>query len=171
MDGIREFIKDIPDFPKPGIVFKDINPLIRNPQAFSKVIDELYRRNRDKDIQGVAGMESRGFIFGAPLALKLGVPFILVRKVGKLPGETEGISYELEYGKATVEIQKDSVKKGQRVLIVDDLLATGGTAAATVNLIERLGGVVVNCAFVIELGFLNGRSRLPKEKIDCLISY
>ena len=171
MDEIKALIRDVPDFPKPGIVFKDITPVLQNPEAFGMVIDELESRCKDKTIDAIVGMESRGFIFGPPLALRLGVPFALVRKKGKLPGETEEVSYNLEYGEATIEIHKDAIKPGQNVLIMDDLLATGGTAAATIELVERLGGEVSSCTFVIELSFLNGRDKLPEGKVESLIKY
>ena len=171
MDRIRRLIRDVPDFPKPGIMFKDITPLLLDPTAFDEVIDQLVHRHKDKKMDAVVGIESRGFIIGAPLALRLNVPFVLVRKKGKLPADKVEKCYDLEYGQATIEMHKDSIESGQRVLIVDDLLATGGTSAATIDLVEGLGGEVVSCAFVIELGFLKGRSKLPEGKVDSLIIY
>jgi adenine phosphoribosyltransferase len=171
MDEIRDLIRDVPDFPKPGIIFKDITPVLQDPEALEAVIDELAERNEDKNIEGIVGIESRGFIIGTPLALKMGVPFLLIRKEGKLPADKIKTSYELEYGEATIEMHKDSITEGQRVLIVDDLLATGGTAVASIDLVEKLGGEVVNCSFVIELAFLHGRDKLPEGKVDSLITY
>jgi len=167
MDEIKALIRDVPDFPKPGIIFKDITPVLQDPEALAA----LASRNADKNIEGIVGIESRGFIIGTPLALKMGLPFLLIRKEGKLPADKIKTSYKLEYGEATIEMHTDSVKKGQRVLIVDDLLATGGTAVASIELVERLGGEVVNCSFVIELSFLNGRDKLPEGKVDSLITY
>ncbi len=171
MDKIRALIRDIPDFPVKGIVFKDICPVLEDPKAFNEVIDKMVERYQDYEIDAIVGMESRGFIFGAPLALRMGIPFVLVRKAGKLPAETVKVNYTLEYGEATLEIHKDALKPGQRVLIVDDLLATGGTAAATIKLIEHAGAEVVTCAFFIELGFLGGREKLPEGMVDSLITY
>ena len=171
MDAVRALIRDVPDFPKPGIIFKDITPVLQDPKAFKMVIDEFERIYNGKTIDAIVGMESRGFIFGPPLALRFGVPFALVRKKGKLPADKEEISYKLEYGEAIIEMHRDSIKPGQNVLVVDDLLATGGTAAATISLVERLGGEVVSCGFVIELSFLKGRDRLPQGKVESLITY
>jgi adenine phosphoribosyltransferase len=171
MDRIRDLIRDIPDFPVKGIVFKDICPVLQDPQAFNEVIDRMVDKYKDYHIDVIVGMESRGFIFGAPMALKMGVPFVLVRKAGKLPAETMKVDYTLEYGEATLEIHKDALEPGQRVLIVDDLLATGGTAAATIKLIENSGAKVVTCAFFIELGFLGGRKKLPDGMVDSVITY
>lgn len=171
MEEIKALIRDIPDFPKPGIVFKDICPVLQDPKAFERVIDIMEERFGNMGVDVIVGMESRGFIFGAPLALRMGVPFVLVRKEGKLPAETAKVDYTLEYGDATLEIHKDAIEPGQRVLIVDDLLATGGTAAATVKLVEGLGAEVVTCSFFIELGFLKGRTKLPDVKVDSLIIF
>ena len=166
-----KLIRDIPDFPKAGILFKDITPVIEDAEAFQEIIDKMaaYAREREADV--IAGIESRGFIFGAPLALQLGMGFVPVRKLGKLPGETIRVEYALEYGTNTVEMQKDAIKPGQRVLIVDDLLATGGTAAAAAKLVEKLGGDVAGFSFMVELGFLDGRSALNGYEIDSLIEY
>lgn len=171
MDKIRALIRDIPDFPVKGIVFKDICPVLQDPEAFNEVIDVMAERYQNQKIDAIVGMESRGFIFGAPLALKMEIPFVLVRKAGKLPAETVKVDYTLEYGEATLEIHKDALEPGQRVLIVDDLLATGGTAAATIELIEDVGADVVTCAFFIELGFLKGRDKLPEGMVDSLIIF
>ena len=149
-------IRDIPDFPKPGILFKDITPVLADGILMKRILDHLVERYADQKIDGVVGMESRGFIFGTPLAIALGASFIPARKPGKLPYDTVSFSYDLEYGSNTLEMHTDAVKRGDRILILDDLLATGGTANATVNLVETLGAEVVECAFVIELGFLGG---------------
>jgi len=171
MDDIKAVVREVPDFPKPGILFYDITTVLKDPDAFAKVIDEMAARFGDRGVECVVGMESRGFIFGCPLALRLGVPFVPVRKIGKLPAETVQASYSLEYGEATIEIHRDAIGEGQRVLVVDDLLATGGTAEATVGLIRRLGGEVVACSFVIELSFLDGRAKLPGVEVDSLLIY
>ncbi|MBI2861647.1 MAG: adenine phosphoribosyltransferase [Chloroflexi bacterium] len=164
-------IRDIPDFPKPGIVFKDITTLIQDPKALKYAIDQLHKHFRGRGIDVVVAMESRGFIFGAPLAYKFGAGFVPVRKLGKLPSDTIRVEYDLEYGTNTVEMHSDAISPGQRVLIVDDLLATGGTAGATIKLVEHLGGVIVGIAFLIELTFLNGRQGLEKYDVFSLIQY
>lgn len=168
---LADYIRDIPDFPKAGIVFKDITPLVKSPEAFKASLDALAERFKDLEIDYVVGIESRGFIFGAPLADRLGVGFLPVRKPGKLPYQTEKIDYDLEYGSGTLEIHADACGPGHRVLIVDDLLATGGTVYGTRALIERMGGTVVAAGFVVELGFLNGREKLPGLEIQALIQY
>jgi adenine phosphoribosyltransferase len=152
------FIRDIPDFPKKGIIFKDITTLLKDPKAMKRSIDDLANEYRDKKIDKVAGAESRGFIFGAAVAYLLDAGFVPIRKPGKLPADTLSKSYSLEYGTATIEIHKDAISKGEKVLIVDDLLATGGTTKAMIDLIRMLGGEIVGCAFLIELEFLNGRN-------------
>ena len=157
---LRRAIRDIPDFPKKGIIFKDITPLLANGALFHKTIDVLAERYRDQKIDAVLGIESRGFILGAALAYRLAAGFAIVRKPGKLPYETRRASYELEYGSDSLEIHSDAVKPGARVLVVDDLLATGGTAAAACELVSALGAEVVECAFLIELAFLKGRQKL-----------
>jgi adenine phosphoribosyltransferase len=167
----RRLIRDVPDFPKAGIVFKDITPVVQDARAFKQVIGCMEEYARDKAADAVVGIESRGFIFGAPLALELGCAFIPVRKLGKLPGETLREEYALEYGSNTVEMQKGSVALGSRVLLVDDLLATGGTAAAAGRIVERLGGEVVGCAFLVELTFLHGRDALAGYDVLSLIEY
>jgi adenine phosphoribosyltransferase len=168
---LASLVRNVPDFPLPGIQFKDITTLIANGPAFAEVIRLMAERYVGQQIDAVAGVESRGFIFSAPLALQLGVGLIPVRKPGKLPAETYQIEYELEYGTNKLEIHRDAVPAGARVLIVDDLLATGGTIAAACALIEQAGGSVAELAFVIELGFLNGRERLATYPIFSLIQY
>ena len=167
---LKARIRDIPDFPKPGIVFKDITPLLADGEAFRSTVDRFVERFRGR-ADMVLGIESRGFIIGAAVAYGLGTGVAIVRKPGKLPSRTYAASYELEYGSDSLEIHDDAFVAGTRVLIVDDLLATGGTASAAVQLAERCGGKVVACAFVIELGFLNGRRRLPGREVVSLITY
>jgi len=157
---IKEYIRDIPDFPIEGIIFKDITPLLQHADAFSKVIDAFYERYKDKEINAVVSADARGFIFGAPLALRLGVSFVPVRKPGKLPYKTVEATYKKEYGTDTLCMHEDAIKGGDRVLIIDDLLATGGTVAAMIELVEKLGGTVVEAGFVIGLSFLNGEQKL-----------
>ena len=158
-EQIANQIREVPDFPIPGILFKDITTVLQNPHTFRASIDRLYDTVADLAIDQVVGMESRGFIFAAPVAYKLGAGFVPVRKLGKLPAETISVEYELEYGANTLEIHRDAIKPGQRVLVVDDLLATGGTVSATIELIESLGGEVAACIFLVELTFLAGRDR------------
>ena len=164
-------IRSVPDFPVEGILFYDITTLLKNPTALKESVDRLVDPYRKAGVDVVVGIESRGFIFGVPLAYQLGVGFVPVRKPGKLPAETTAESYELEYGTNTVEIHVDAIEKGQKVLVVDDLLATGGTAQATCKLVENLGGQIVGVAFVIELNFLNGREKLKGYDILSLIQY
>lgn len=164
-------IRDIPNFPKPGIVFKDITPLLANGPLFRQTIDILAARYRGQSIDVVLGIESRGFIIGAALAYALGAGFAIVRKPGKLPFETRRASYALEYGTDTLEIHSDAIKPGARVLIADDLIATGGTAAAACELVAALGGKVVESAFVIELGFLKGREKLSSCGVYSILQY
>jgi adenine phosphoribosyltransferase len=164
-------IRDVPDFPKKGIVFKDITTLLKDGVAFRAAIDELVARVRDLPIDLVVGMESRGFILAAPLAYLLGAGFVPVRKLGRLPARTINVEYELEYGTNTLEVHVDAVAAGNRVLVVDDLLATGGTVAATIDLVERLGGEVVATAFLVELLFLKGRQRLGDRNVISLVQY
>lgn len=165
-------IRDVPDFPKKGILFKDITTLLKDREAFRASIDQLTEAFRGTEIDLVVGMESRGFIFGAPLAYNLDAGFVPVRKLGKLPAETLRVEYALEYGTNTLEIHRDAIEPGQRVLIVDDLLATGGTVAATIELVRRLGGVVVGLGFLVELLFLKGRGYLGEDyRIVSLIQY
>ncbi|VEB23707.1 Adenine phosphoribosyltransferase [Avibacterium volantium] len=160
LELIKSSIKSIPNYPKEGIIFRDITSLVETPAAFKATIDLIVAQYKDKGITKVIGTESRGFIFGAPVALALDIPFVLVRKPGKLPRETIAQSYQLEYGQDTLEIHTDSIQSGDNVLIIDDLLATGGTVEATVKLVERLGGEVKNAAFVINLPELGGKQRL-----------
>lgn len=167
---LRTYVRDIRDFPKPGIVFKDITPLLAAGAAFQHVVDAIADRYRGA-VDMILGIESRGFIVGAAVAYRLGLGLALVRKPGKLPHQTYAARYELEYGSDTLEIHRDAVGNNSRVLIVDDLLATGGTAAAAIELVRRLDGEVAACAFVIELGFLNGRKRLDVPEVFSLIHY
>lgn len=171
MDAIRNAIRDIPDFPKQGIVFKDITPILQNKELFSHVIDTLTERYRNRGIDKIAAMESRGFIFGAPLATALGAGFIPLRKPGKLPYKTLSEDFELEYGTETLEMHEDAIGRRERVLLIDDVLATGGTAEASVKLVRRAGGEIVEAAFVIELGFLGGRKRLTDVEIYTMLSF
>lgn len=166
----QDYIRDVPDFPKPGIVFKDITPLLANGEAFSAAVSEL-ACHVGNDVDAIVGIESRGFIFGAALAQQLGLGLITVRKPGKLPAHVHSIEYELEYGMDRLEIHRDALSTGHKVVIVDDLLATGGTAAATVQLVHKLGAEVDACLFVIELSFLNGKKALGDVNIHSLLRY
>jgi len=170
-DDLRAKIREVPDFPKPGILFYDITTLLKDPDSFRDVINRMAEPVTGEKIDLVVGMESRGFIFAAPLAYQLKAGFVPVRKLGKLPAETIEVEYDLEYGTATLEVHRDAIAAGQRVLIVDDLLATGGTANATVQLVKGVGGVVAGVAFLIELVGLDGRSRLPGEQVHVVLSY
>ena len=161
-EKLKTIIRDVPDFPKPGILFKDISTIMLNPEISNEVLNHLVELYRDQQIEGVAGIESRGFLFGYPLAMRLGVPFILIRKEGKLPYKKISFSYELEYGFSTIELHEDAVKPGQRILIHDDLLATGGSAEAAANLIKRCGGELAGFNFLVGLSFLNGEEKLNK---------
>ena len=171
MIDLASRIRDVPDFPQKGILFKDITTLLKDGPAFKDAIDQMTSRVRDWEVDIVVGMESRGFIFAAPIAYNLGVGFAPVRKLGKLPAETISAEYALEYGSNTLEIHVDGITEGQRVLVVDDLLATGGTVGATIDLVERLGGEVTGTSFLVELTFLNGRQRLEGYRVTTLISY
>ena len=169
---IKSKIRDVIDFPREGIVFKDITTVLRDSEAYKHCVDLLAKHFEKQKIDYIAGIESRGFIFGSALAYKLEVGFIPIRKPGKLPSKTERISYELEYGTDSLEIHTDAIEPGKRVLIVDDLLATGGTAEAAIKLVKKIGGVIVGIAFVVELEFLKGREKLPEDcKITRLISF
>lgn len=168
---LSNLIRDVKDFPKEGIIFKDITTLLKNAEALPVVLDKLYDFAKELKVSKVVGIESRGFIFGLALATKLNVGFIPIRKPKKLPAETITQSYELEYGTDTIEMHKDAIKKGDRVLIHDDLLATGGTAEAAVKLVEKAGGKVVQVSFLIELLFLNGREKLKNKNIASVIQY
>lgn len=167
---LRSAIRDIPDFPKPGILFKDITPVLADAALFRAVIAALADAHRDV-ADAVVGIESRGFIFGAPLALELGLPFVPIRKPGKLPYRTRRVEYQLEYGSDSLEAHEDAIGAGHRVLIVDDVLATGGTAAGAADLVRQLGGLVVGTAFLIELSFLGGRKRLGGIDVSALVVY
>ncbi|MEK7275698.1 MAG: adenine phosphoribosyltransferase [Candidatus Desantisbacteria bacterium] len=169
--NLKDCIRDVPDFPKEGIIFKDITPLWRDGKAFAASIDEIAAKYVNEQIDLVVGIDARGFIVGAPVAYKLGVGFIPVRKPGKLPYKTTSISYSLEYGTDTVEIHEDAISPGQRILIVDDLLATGGTTTAVAGLVEKLGGVIVGIEFLVNLTFLNGKDKLKGYNISSLIEY
>lgn len=169
LDILRKAIRDIPDFPKKGILFRDITPLLGDPKALRTTLDLLEERYRDEQLDRIVAVESRGFIFGCALADRLGIGFAPVRKPGKLPWKTVSVSYDLEYGSDTVEMHSDALEKGERVLLVDDLLATGGTAAATCELVERIGGKVVGAAFVVELLALKGREKIPNVPVFSLV--
>ena len=171
MDHLKSLIREVPDFPKPGINFYDITTLLKHPQGLRDTVDALASEFDGEKIDSVIGIEARGFIFAPALAYHLGAGFVPVRKPGKLPAECASLSYDLEYGQDTLEMHKDAVGEGHRVLIVDDLLATGGTAAAAARLVEAQGARVAGCLFVIELGFLGGRQKLVPYPVDALISY
>jgi adenine phosphoribosyltransferase len=171
LDSLRGLIREVPDFPKPGILFYDITTMLKARGGLELAVELLAEQLSGRGVEHVVAMESRGFIFGAPLAMKLGAGFVPVRKPGKLPAETVSASYELEYGTDTLEIHKDAVGAGQKVAVVDDLLATGGTAAATVRLVRSLGAEVVAVAFVIELDFLSGRRKLSDVEVCSLLHY
>ena len=168
---LKQYIRDVPGFPEPNVVFRDITPLLQEPEVFHYVIDQLATRYRPMKIDAVVGIEARGFIFGAPLALAINAAFVPIRKKGKLPSTTVQMQYALEYGTATIEIHKDAVAPNKRVLIVDDVLATGGTMVAARKLIDHLGGNVVGLAVIIELKFLKGRERLGSDGLFSLVSY
>ncbi len=171
VEELRAKIREIADFPKPGILFYDITTLLKDPAAFRESIDLMLARFAGEKIDIVVGMESRGFIFSAPMAYQLGAGLAPVRKLGKLPAETMTVEYALEYGSNTLEIHRDAIKPGQRVLIVDDLLATGGTVRGTIELVERLQGEVIGLAFLVELEFLKGRDRLQGRRVERIIRY
>jgi adenine phosphoribosyltransferase len=171
MEHLKALIRDVPDFPMPGILFRDVTPLLRDPRGLAQVVDAFAERYRGQGIDAVAGIESRGFIFGTPLALALGVGFVPIRKLGKLPADKISREYALEYGTNSLEVHRDAVRPGERVLLVDDLLATGGTARAAAELLEELGAQVVEAAFVIELAFLNGRAALDGRPAHALLAY
>ena len=169
--AFQQAVRDIPDFPKEGIIFKDITPVLRDPELCLAILDELHDRWVGQGVDVVAGIESRGFLFGMGLAMRLGVPFVPIRKEGKLPAETVKTSYELEYGEAVIEMHKDAIHSDHKVLIHDDLLATGGTAKAAADLIQKVGGGVAGFSFLIELDFLNGREKLGDGRVDSLVNY
>lgn len=168
---LAKYIRDIPDFPKPGILFKDITPLLATPQAFRHAIGQLHDRYRSAGVDAVAAVEARGFLFAAPLAMLLERPLIPLRKPGKLPYQTHALEYDLEYGRAELHVHIDGVLPGARVLLIDDVLATGGTMEAACRLVEKAGGQVAACAFLIELGFLKGRDKLKRYDIFSLLNY
>ncbi len=171
MNYLKEKIRSIPDFPVKDITFRDITTLMQDADAFQQACNYFYERYKGQKIDKVIGIDARGFVFGSVLAYQLKVGFVPVRKAGKLPYDTINEEYELEYGKAVIEIHKDAVNKGEKVLIIDDLIATGGTVAAAVNLVERLGGEVVECAFLVELPGLNGRKKLKGRKVFAMIEF
>lgn len=169
--NLKDLIRDVPDFPKKGIIFKDITTLLKNPYGLKSALNQLYELARDKGVTKVVGIESRGFILGGALAEKLSAGFVPIRKPGKLPADTISESYTLEYGTDSIEIHKDAIERGDKVLLHDDLLATGGTMEAACKLIEKLGGEVIQITFLIELSFLNGRQKLKKYEVEALIKF
>jgi adenine phosphoribosyltransferase len=171
LDALKAKIRHIPDFPKPGILFYDVTTLLRDPEGFRMAIERLATPYEDRGIRAVVGIESRGFILGSAVADRIGSGFIPVRKMGKLPAECIRATYELEYGTDSLEMHRDAIDSGQRVLVVDDLLATGGTARATVDLVKQIGGIVEGVAFLIELVGLNGRAKLTGEKVHAVLQY
>jgi adenine phosphoribosyltransferase len=168
---LRDYIRDVPDFPKPGIMFKDITPMLADPQAFGAAVDRLAEHFAGRGVDVIAAAEARGFLFGTPLALRLGVGFVPIRKPGKLPYSKIAQEYALEYGTDRLEVHSDALENGRRVLLVDDVLATGGTMVACNELIRQAGGEVVACAFLIELGFLGGRAKLEPVEVFSVLSY
>ena len=171
MKKLEEYVRSIPDFPEPGIIFRDVTSVLQDADGLKLAIDEMQACLKDVDVDVIVGTESRGFIFGMPIAYNLHKPFVLVRKKGKLPCETVSRSYDLEYGKATIEMHKDSIKPGQKVALVDDLIATGGTIEAAIKLIEELGGEVVKVVFLMELAGLKGREKLKGYDVSSVICY
>jgi adenine phosphoribosyltransferase len=171
MEALKQKIRSIPDFPKPGILFYDVTTLLRDPEGFRQSIEAMCQPYPKGSVDLIVGIESRGFILGAAMADRLGAGFVPVRKLGKLPGKTVRVSYSLEYGTDSLEMHRDAIEKGQRVLIVDDLLATGGTAAAVTKLVRQLGGDLVGLAFLVELGFLPGRQKLEGENLHVVLHY
>ena len=171
MKKVEEYVRTIPDFPEPGIMFRDVTSVLQDPDGLKLAIDEMMKLLDGVEYDVIAGAESRGFIFGAPIAFEMGKSFVPVRKAGKLPCETVSMEYELEYGTACIEIHKDAIKPGQKVVIVDDLIATGGTIEAAVKLIEQLGGEVVKIIFLMELAGLNGREKLAGYDVASVITY
>ena len=171
MKKLEDYVRTIPDFPEPGIMFRDVTSVLQDAEGLHLAIDKMQEMIADLDYDVVAGAESRGFIFGTPIAYNNNKPFVLIRKKGKLPCETVEMEYELEYGTATIEMHKDSIKKGQKVLVVDDLIATGGTTEAMIRLIESLGGEVVGVCVLMELAGLNGRERISGYRLDAALTY
>ena len=170
-EHIKSKVRSIPDWPIKGVIFRDITTLLQNPTTFKEICDLFYDRYANQNIDKIVGIDARGFLFGAVLAYKLGIGFIPVRKKGKLPYKTVGESYTLEYGEETVEIHEDAIQKGEKVVIIDDLMATGGTISAAVNLVEKLGGDIMECAFVIELPDLRGREKIPGQEIYSILEF
>ena len=168
---LKEKIRDIPDFPKKGILFRDITTLLKDKESFGFVVEKLFNRYNEKDVDIIAGIESRGFIFGSALAYRINKGFVPIRKPGKLPSITVSEEYSLEYGTDKIEMHVDAIKKGDRVLLIDDLLATGGTMAAACRLIEKVGGKVAECSFLVELAFLSGRDKLKEYDIYSMVTY
>ncbi len=171
MKTLADYVISIPDFPKPGILFRDVTGVLASGEGFRLAVDEYCARLKDVDFDVVVGMESRGFLFGAPVACRLGKGFVPVRKPGKLPRETIAENYDLEYGQATLELHKDDIRSGQRVVVIDDLLATGGTAEAAAKLVERLGATVVKIVFLIELVDLDGRAKLAQHSVESVLDF
>ncbi|MEC8339892.1 MAG: adenine phosphoribosyltransferase [Nanoarchaeota archaeon] len=169
--NLQEYIRTVENFPKPGISFKDISPLVSSPEALKEVISQLKEKIDFSQVDKIAGFDARGFLFGPLLSVELGIPFVMIRKKGKLPGNCVEISYDLEYGSAEIEIQEDAIHKGENVVLIDDLLATGGTAKAGCDLVEKLGGNVFVLAFIIELEFLEGKKLFDKYQVESLIKY
>jgi adenine phosphoribosyltransferase len=170
-DRLRELVRDVSDFPKPGIVFKDLTPAFADPQCFATIVDAIVDRHAGTGVDRVLGIEARGFIVAAPVAYRLSAGFVPARKKGKLPWDTSSVSYDLEYGTESLELHRDAVEAGERILIVDDVLATGGTAAAAVSLVRGAGAEVAGCSFILELGFLEGRSKIPGTDVHSLVAY
>jgi adenine phosphoribosyltransferase len=171
MDDLKKLIREIPDYPKPGILFYDLTTLLKDPAGFHSLVDQLCAHYEGTKVDLVAGMEARGFIFAPALAYRLNAGFVPIRKPKKLPGKVASVSYQLEYGTDSMEIHEDAIKPGQRVLVCDDLLATGGTAAAAIKLVQQLGGKLAGAAFAVELSFLNGRGKLPGVDVFSLLTY
>ena len=171
MKRMEDYVRSIPDFPEEGIIFRDVTSVLQDAEGLHLAVDTMQEKVKDLEFDVVAGPESRGFIFGTPIAYNMRKPFVLIRKTGKLPCETVEISYDLEYGQATIEMHKDSIKPGQKVLIVDDLIATGGTTEAMIKLVEQLGGEVVGVVVLIELAGLNGREKIKGYRLDSTICY
>ena len=171
MKKVEDYIRTIPDYPEPGIMFRDVTSILQDADGLKLAIDSMIGKLKDVEFDVIAGAESRGFIFGMPVAYALGKPFVLIRKAGKLPCETVSAEYELEYGTAKIEMHKDSIQPGQKVVLIDDLIATGGTIAAAAGLVEQLGGEVVKIVFLMELKGLNGRDKLAKYDVESVVSY
>lgn len=171
MHEVEKYIRSIPDFPEPDIIFRDITTVTQDPEGLKVAVDSMAEKLKDLDFDVIVGLEARGFVFGMPIAYLLGKSFVLVRKKGKLPCETISESYDLEYGQAEIEIHTDAIKPGQKVVLVDDLIATGGTIEAAIKLIERLGGEVVDNLFLVELAGLKGREKLSDYRVDAVVTY